>query len=63
MSSAKLTGTKDNIVKKTLVCCCCWQFACGVAACYNLWDACEACGFAHINHQACCWALCAPICL
>lgn len=56
-------GTKDSFIRKSLVFCCCWPIACGVAASMNMWDACDAYGFACLHHQECWWTLCSPICL
>lgn len=54
--------TKNSLLAKVLVTCCCSPSACGVAACYNCWTACESCGLAGLNQGACCWSLCAPVC-
>ncbi len=47
--------------------CCNWyymsQTACGVAQCIDNWHAIEACGLAYLFCSACCWTLCAPICI
>ena len=55
-------STSNSVLNKVLVCCFCTSTACGTAQCYNMWTAYEACGLAYLNHQACCWTLCAPIC-
>ena len=55
-------STKDSILGKILVCCCCSGTACQTAQIYNYWTACESYGLCVLNCQACCWALCAPIC-
>jgi len=42
---------------------CCAQQACGVAQCIDGWHAIEACGLSYLFCQACCWTLCAPLCI
>jgi hypothetical protein len=55
-------STSKSIVNKIAVCLCCSTTACGTGQCYDIWTAVEAYGFCALNCQACCWALCAPIC-
>ena len=48
---------------KVLQCLCCPTHACGRACCIDQWHGMEACGLSYVYCDACCWALCAPICL
>ena len=47
-------------------CCQCYWFsgcACNVASCIDQWHSIEACGLSQLYCSACCWTLCAPICI
>ena len=48
---------------KILQCWCFHQNAYNVAACIDYWHAQEACGLSSLYCDACCWTLCAPICI
>lgn len=50
-------------IKKCCNCCCCSEKAYNVACCIDVWHAYEACGLAYLFCDACCWTLCAPICI
>ena len=48
---------------KVLQCLCLTGTAYNAAYCIDYWHACEACGLAYLYCDACCWTLCAPVCI
>ena len=52
-----------DFLKKCCNCYCCSYQACGVACCIDTWHSMEACGLAYLFCSACCWTLCAPLCI
>lgn len=52
-----------DFLKKCCNCYMCSYKAYGVALCIDTWHSCEACGLAYLFCDACCWTLCAPLCI
>lgn len=52
-----------DFLKKCCQCYCFSGCACNVASCIDQWHSIEACGLASLYCNACCWTLCAPLCI
>ena len=52
-----------DFLKKCCQCYCFSQTAYNTAYCVDYWHAVEACGLANLYCEACCWTLCAPLCI
>ncbi len=52
-----------DFCKHCLNCYCCSYQACVTSQSIDNWHATEACGFGCLYCYACCWTLCAPLCI
>jgi hypothetical protein len=52
-----------DFLKKCCQCYWCGYAACNTAMCIDQWHSIEACGLAYLYCDACCWTLCAPLCI
>lgn len=52
-----------DFLKKCCQCYFCSYAACNTAMCIDQWHSIEACGLSSLYCNACCWTLCAPLCI